>query len=75
MSRNTRNRQRRSQQLLFGLLSLIVVVSMGLALVTVPSVTPVQPTATVAPIIIATVAPVVAPTASATPTPTSTRTP
>jgi hypothetical protein len=73
MSRNTR--ARRSQQLLFGLLSLIVVVSMGLALVTVPSVTPVQPTATVAPIIIATVAPVVAPTASATPTPASTRTP
>ena len=73
MSRNARSR--RSQQLLFGLLSLIVVVSMGLALVTVPSVTPVQPTAAVAPIIIATVTPVVAPTASVTPTPASTRTP
>jgi hypothetical protein len=39
-------RARRSQQVLFGVFSLIVVVSMGLALVSVPNVTTVLPTAT-----------------------------
>jgi hypothetical protein len=63
-----RTRTRRNQQVLFALLSIIVIMSMGLALCSSPSVTPVQPTVTVAPIIIATVTPVVAPTASATPT-------
>jgi len=67
-----RTRTRRNQQVLFAMLSIIVIVSMGLALCSSPSVTPVQPTLTVAPIIIATV---VAPTASVTPTPASTRTP
>ena len=61
-----RTRTRRNQQILFAILSIIVVVSMGLALCSSPSVTPVQPTVTVAPIIIATVAP---------PAPTPTRTP
>ncbi len=67
-----RTRTRRNQQILFAILSIIVVVSMGLALCSSPSVTPVQPTVTVAPIIIATAAP---PTAIPTPIPIPTRTP
>lgn len=63
-------RSRRSQQLLFGLLSLMVVVSMGLALFAVPLSTPVAPTATLAPISIASPTPVPSPTPVLTPVPT-----
>jgi len=63
-----RTRARRNQQILFAVLSVIVVISMGLALCSSPSVTPVQPTPTIALNTIAPATPVRAPTATATPT-------
>jgi hypothetical protein len=60
MARNAR--ARRNQQILFGLLSLIVVVSMGLALISTPSVAPVVPTATPLPLVTRTPTPTPSPT-------------
>ncbi len=68
MAKSTRSRL--NQQLLFGLLSLIVVVSMGLALFAVPLGSPVAPTATPTPILIISPTPIRLPTRTPTPVPT-----